>query len=70
MSREGSWLQSMTSEVFMTSREAILRPVILRLTLESPIMEKSLEIDIAKLSCFAIDEVVQNGYRNKEIISS
>ena len=39
----------------MTSREAILRPVILRLTLESPIMEKSLEIDIAKLSFLLCD---------------
>ena len=38
--------QSMTWDDFMASREAMFNPVMLRLTLLSPMMVKSLESDI------------------------
>ena len=41
-------MQSISWADFMASREAMLSPVILRLTLASPIMVKSLERDIAE----------------------
>ena len=77
--REVSWLQSMTSADFMTSRDAMFNPVMLRLTLGSPIMEKSLNWDILnsetirsirKIGESKFKSTSYDGWRKKEIDDS